>query len=376
MPDPFRKTSSWFETPTSYPANILTFPGIRQVFLKGVPFNGKGTRFFACYSLPEGASAKKPVPGVVLIHGGGATALAHWCKLWNDRGYAAISMDTRGRIPCWAPNPFNHPWPVHEWAGPCDHPGFDKAFEKPDQQWAFHAVAAIVLSHSFLRSIPEIDPEGIGVSGISWGGVLACIAAAVDPRFKFAIPVYGGGFWTDTESSLIISARKNELEKWASLWDPKHYLPKLKMPFFILAGTNDLPFPANTFFKTLVALSCEKRGLIRTDLVHDHGACWTEETIFNFADSVIEGKPIPDPGKTVLKKAILSAPFFSERNIRCATLCFTRAEGFWADRVWHELPAEIGNNMVKAPLPFRTTAAYFNLYDDKSCAYSSTFWTK
>jgi hypothetical protein len=36
----------------------------------------------------------RKVPGIVLLHGGGGTAFESWVKLWVDRGYAAIAIDT------------------------------------------------------------------------------------------------------------------------------------------------------------------------------------------------------------------------------------------------------------------------------------------
>ena len=90
---PFRSVREWYRTPAVHPASEYSYPGVKQIFYESVPYHGKTTRVFACYSLPEGASAEHPVPGVVLIHGGGGTALADWVTVWNRRGYAAISMD-------------------------------------------------------------------------------------------------------------------------------------------------------------------------------------------------------------------------------------------------------------------------------------------
>ena len=73
---PFRSVREWYRTPAVHPASEYSYPGVKQIFYESVPYHGKTTRVFACYSLPEGASAEHPVPGVVLIHGGGGTALA------------------------------------------------------------------------------------------------------------------------------------------------------------------------------------------------------------------------------------------------------------------------------------------------------------
>ena len=50
--------------------------------------------------------------------------------------------------------------------------------------------------------LPGVDPDRIGVTGISWGGYLTCIVAGVDPRFRFAAPVYGCGFLGDNSAWL------------------------------------------------------------------------------------------------------------------------------------------------------------------------------
>ena len=53
--------------------------------------------------------------------------------------------------------------------------------------WSYHAVAAVVRGHSLLRSLPNVDAERIGVTGISWGGYLTCIVAGVADRFRHAV---------------------------------------------------------------------------------------------------------------------------------------------------------------------------------------------
>ena len=72
--------------------------------------------------------------------------------------------------------------------------GFHQIDQPIEDQWTYHAVAAVILANSLIRSFPQVDPNRIGVTGISWGGYLVCIVAGVDHRFKFAAPVYGCGF--------------------------------------------------------------------------------------------------------------------------------------------------------------------------------------
>lgn len=40
----------------------------------------------------------------------------------------------------------------------------------------------------------QVDADKTCLTGISWGGYLTCIVAALDNRFKAAAPVYGCGY--------------------------------------------------------------------------------------------------------------------------------------------------------------------------------------
>ena len=89
-------------------------------------------------------------------------------------------------------------WFRDDQGGPPGWGGFDQMAWPREDQWTCHAVADVILAHSLIRSLPEVDPERTGVTGISWGGYLTCIVAGVDRRFKLAVPVYGCGFYRDT----------------------------------------------------------------------------------------------------------------------------------------------------------------------------------
>ncbi|MBP7636975.1 MAG: acetylxylan esterase, partial [Kiritimatiellae bacterium] len=180
-----------YQTPSVFDAAEFATNDVRTVFYEGKPYQGRPTRVFAYYGLPAGASPARKVPGIVLIHGGGGSAFVRWVKLWNSRGYAAISMDTCGAVSGNAYGEEQKGHRRHAWAGPPGWGGFDKFDDPVADQWTYHAVAAAVRGHSLLRSLPEVDTSRIGVTGISWGGYLTCIAAAVDDRFAFAVPVYG-----------------------------------------------------------------------------------------------------------------------------------------------------------------------------------------
>lgn len=89
-------------------------------------------------------------------------------------------------------------------AHPDGGPGLSRVFRDidlpPQEQWPYHAVGAVIRANTLLRSFPEIDPERIGVTGISWGAVIGELAVSVDSRFRFAAMVYGCGFLAESSS--------------------------------------------------------------------------------------------------------------------------------------------------------------------------------
>jgi dipeptidyl aminopeptidase/acylaminoacyl peptidase len=64
----------------------------KAIYFDALNYQGKPTRVFAWLGIPEGASADNPVPAIVLVQGGGGTAFKNWVRMWNERGYAAISI--------------------------------------------------------------------------------------------------------------------------------------------------------------------------------------------------------------------------------------------------------------------------------------------
>jgi hypothetical protein len=71
-----------------------------------------------------------------------------------------------------------------------DYRGFGASDGEPRQHidpWG--QIEDIQTSLSFLETRPEVDPNRLGVWGISWGGSHALIAAAIDPRVMCVISV-------------------------------------------------------------------------------------------------------------------------------------------------------------------------------------------
>lgn len=286
------------KAPAAHPAPEMDSNGVTAVFLDSVPWKGKPTRFFAFYALPKGASKDKPVPGVVIVHGGGGTAFWKFVKMWNDRGYAAISMDNCGSIPRNQEGKpgggeFSVNWKGHDWSGPRGWETFADGDLPYQDQWPYHAVATVILSHSFLRSIEGVDPTRIGVSGVSWGGYLTCIAGAVDHCFRWANPIYGCGYlgdhsvWDKKIAKLGATGRR-----WLDLWDPSVYLPLAKCPYIWVSGQDDFAYPVDSLLKS-AALVKDSHYSVSRHLDHGHTPGFLQPAIAEFAAAINAGKPYP-----------------------------------------------------------------------------------
>jgi cephalosporin-C deacetylase-like acetyl esterase len=345
-------------------------PGVRALYFESVSWKGKPTRVFAYYGAPAG----KKLPAMVLIHGGGGTAFAEWVRMWNKRGYAAIAMDTCGNLPDRAPD--DKPWsPVkkhHEFGGPEGWGGFEQIDEPITDQWSYHAVAAAILAHSLLRSFPEVDPKRIGVTGISWGGYLTDIVSGVDPRFRFAAPVYGCGFLGEDSAWLknFDTMGKEKARKWLSLWDPSEYLPNSKIPMLWVTGTNDFAYPFPSLQKSYRLPKGPRTLAIRVRMRHSHPDGALPEEIPAFADAILKkGEPLP----RITKANGSTVEYKSKRPVVKAELSFTNDEGRWQDRKWESIPAQLNTKSHKATaqVPQGVKAWYINLFDDKGMVVSS-----
>lgn len=333
-----------FQPPKVYPADAYRTNGVEVAFLEGLPYRGKQTKIFCYYGVPKHRAGEK-VPGMVLVHGGGGSAFYRWVKFWNDRGYAAISMDNCGCISgntkgCEQHQHFRHPD-----GGPAGWGGFDQLDEDVCDQWLYHAVADAVIANSFLRSREGVDPDRIGLTGVSWGGVISCIAASVDDRFRFAAPVYGCGAFLENSPMWEKSVKRmgpEKTAKWKAIWDPIRYLARAKIPVHWLAGTNDRAFSIPALMDSYAAVPTDKSLAVKVRLPHNHSM--TSEgavELTTWADHHLRCVPLPKPVK--------------------AELNFTKdSTAAWIDRKWETLPAKLVDGKPVADVPEGATAYYFN----------------
>ncbi|MSU79115.1 MAG: alpha/beta fold hydrolase [Gemmataceae bacterium] len=345
---------------------------LRRLMYESEPYQGKPTRVFAYYAEPEKIDGK--LPAMVLVHGGGGTAFAEWAQLWAKRGYVALAMDLAGhgegrkRLADGGPNQ--------------DDPSRFKK-QPLKEAWSYHAVAAVIRGHSLLRSLPSVDADRIGLTGISWGGYLTSIVAGVDERFRVAIPVYGCGFihensvWNNTFAKMESDWRKT----WAANFDPSAYLAKAKMPMLFVNGTNDFAYPLDSYQKSY-RLVKNRNLCVTVNMPHGHQQGWAPKEIGLFTDQHLrKGKPLfrfDDASvRTERNGGDIKLAIFQTHDIeKIAVHWTTDTKGPWQKRKWETRPAKrmVGNatDFYSVSLPQVRPVIYFATATDARGATIST----
>ena len=314
----------------------------------------------------------------MLVHGGLGTAYPEWVRMWVRRGYAAICVDTCGALPVrtaegkWLANPEGGP---RGWAGSIADSG------RPERdQWVYHAVAAVMRSHSFIRSLDCVDSRNIGVTGISWGGFLTCILAAADDRFAYAVPVYGCGFNYERPQWLKGYDERVMLQ-WARLWDASCYLPFAKCPMLWVDGTNDFAFSLDRVRRSAALAPVEHVFSTHLRMVHGHGEPGEgPREILAFADHFAKGgADVVRFGECKLDGNCFTVKFDANgRKIVRAELLYT-LDGMdvkWDKRLWRFAEADtldVEAGVVSAALPAGAFAWIVNLVTDDGLVFSTPY---
>jgi dienelactone hydrolase len=359
-------TGPWKLTELNKPPKVTVaseVSGVTTLYYEGEPYQGKPTRVFAYLARPEKVDGK--LPAMVLVHGGGGTAFKEWAELWAKRGYVALAMDLAGQGPDRQRLPDG---------GPSQGDAAKFGAEAIQDFWTYHAVANVIRGVSLLADRPDVDPNRIGITGISWGGYLTCIVAGLDDRLKVAIPVYGCGFihensvWLPTFAKMTSGKR----QFWVENFEPSRYVGQAKMPLLFVNGTNDFAYPLDSYRKTYQQV--KQRDLcVTVNMPHGHPQGWAPVEIGLFADQHLRGgKPLAriescrrDGGTVHVKyKAVL--PMTS------AALHYTTDTGMWSKRKWLTQPVRIDGTTVLANLPVTRPLVYFlTLTDDRNATVSS-----
>lgn len=384
-PPPRDAAAIWDMQRLGAPPRTRDFPPefhaeVTPVLIEGEPYRGRETWCFAFYGVPPWATPENPAPGIVLVHGGLGTAYPEWVRRWVRRGYAAVAVDTCGALPVRTPD---GAWLANPEGGPRGWGRVECAGEPEREQWVYHAVAAAIRSHSFLRALPNVDASRIGCTGVSWGGFLSCILAAADPRLRFVAPVYGCGFvhehpfWQEKPDNAALA-------RWASLWDPSVYLHAAKCPMLWVDGTNDFAFPLPHVRRSAALAPVPHAFSTHLRMVHGHGEPGEgPREILAFADHFARGgRDVVRVGECAIRGGRAEARFEANGlDIARAELLWTPdgAAVPWPQRRWESRAIDsfdAAAGTVAAPVPDGAAAWVVNLVTGGGLVFSTPcdFW--
>jgi dipeptidyl aminopeptidase/acylaminoacyl peptidase len=248
--------------------------------------SGDGTRLRGWLVLPSGASAARPAPLVVFIHGGPLSSWSAWSWRWNPwllaaRGYAVLLPD------------------------PALSTGYGQAFvERGRGRWGAEPFTDLMALADAAVARPEVDGRRTAAMGGSFGGYMANWVAGQTDRFRCVI----------THASIWSLEQFHGTTDHAAWWErefgspeamPERYRDhspdrnraRIRTPMLVIHGERDHRVPigeALRLWTDLTRLGVEARFLYFPEENHwiltpPHVRVWYE-TVLAFLDQHVLGK--------------------------------------------------------------------------------------
>lgn len=238
-----------------------------------------GARLYAKYLRPRGQG---PHPAVLQFHGYSGNSADWFDKLgWPAAGFACAALDVRGQ------------------GGKSEDPGgvqgttlrghIIRGLDDPNpDKLAYRQIfldtaqlARVVMGFS------EVDPTRVGSWGISQGGALSMVCAALEPRIRRCAPVYP--FLCDYQRVWEMDQAKDayfELSYYFRMFDPRHereaavfqklgYIdcqhlaPRIKAETLMFTGLMDTVCPPSTQFAAYNKITSPKDMVVYPDFTHE-----------------------------------------------------------------------------------------------------------
>ncbi|MGO8671215.1 MAG: alpha/beta hydrolase [Capsulimonadaceae bacterium] len=252
----YKRSLPLFSYDRSEPLNvtILKTKQYPECEMLRIVYNGDGGEPVpAVVFEPFRASNWHPVPGIVLLHGLGATkeSLVKFGHFLAATGYASI-------IP-------------EEWGQGERRQEVDTSTPEAQQSVAeegfIHTIIDARRGIDYLQSRPHISPRRIGVLGFDVGAVIAADVAGIDDRVKASILVSGGG-----NLGAILKQGQKVPRDWAAMGarladvDPLTYASHIAPRAVLMQnGTADSVIPADCARALYKAISAGPRSRVEID---------------------------------------------------------------------------------------------------------------
>src|SRR5262245_1745778 len=182
---------------------------------------------------PRQATPEHKVPALVWVHGGpgGQTTKGYdpLVQYLVNHGYAVLGINNRGSS------------------------GYGQSFfTADDRKHGREPLRDCVEAKAFLRSMPDIDPDRIGIIGGSYGGYMVLAALAFQPEaFSVGVDLFGVSNWLRTLESMPAYWEAQRLALYQEIGDPVKdremlraispvfHADRIRRPLMVLQGRND-----------------------------------------------------------------------------------------------------------------------------------------
>ncbi|MBE7089450.1 MAG: hypothetical protein E7362_01440 [Clostridiales bacterium] len=354
-------------------------------------------KFFVYVGLPVGASATNKVPGIVLVHGATGTAFYEWVDFWTARGYAAIALCTDQKIPSMSGSNMttmatsqgnivntytcggvtfnigpNNGGSLAENTG-----GYMDDYYLPvEQQWGYNAIAKVIISNSFLRSFSEVDPNRIGITGISYGSFLTCQAAGYDDRFAFAMPIYGSYCQDLGDAFFAVRAFGKDFDttfEKNTLYNNYKLMDNNETPFLFVNSNVD-PFFTVLSSSMSNKLMKNSKMLLKDGFQHGHElGAFTVPELLTFADSICFGSTrlIEIVSQPSYNTGVIKVSLPTGVSLASATLFYTDSTVFKETTQWYQWTCTVEGDKVYIPVMAEGYSYYVNITDSNGNTISS-----
>jgi dienelactone hydrolase len=150
------------------------------------------------------------------------------------------------------------------------------------QSWLYAYVFALLRAITVVQALPQTDPRGVVLSGISMGGVASLIAGGVDDRVRgvMALEASGGFEQSERQGSwwrrLVASAAGLKpgdpaAQALFKSLDPLGYVPRAHGAVYMVVGAQDEFFPIDRVVETYEAIRAPAKSL---EVVTDYDHSW------------------------------------------------------------------------------------------------------
>ena len=353
-------------------------PALEDIPLDGLPkhvraayipveIDGETSKIFAYVGFPNTAN---PAPAVVLVHGGGGEAYLDWVNAWTERGYVAAALDVNG-------TQFEkdvHTKTANPNAGGCRMGAVRETRKPVKHTWTYTNVAAILSLQAYLRSLPCVDENKVGLVGISWGGVLSLIALKNAPvPFTAGAIIYSAGYVTEDTLGMECSwlATKTDKERYDFCLDPRNYVGEIS-PVLFHAGLVDGAFSAVSRTRLTRLLSGDIEHAYLPDIWHDNVSNFQNETVFSYMDEKLKngGKRLRLTDVKVTGEEFVCR-YENETPVKAELYWATERSGFSRFWKWNTVSARIEGNEIHVEIPEKANRVVLTAYRENGL-YAST----